>query len=65
MVYFQRRSQKFAKEGAYQQKNVLALANSFLALYPPSDIFRPREVYPRPLATPLSIPRLDYDMKLS
>jgi hypothetical protein len=63
MVYFQRRSQKFAKEGAYQQKNVLALANSFLALYPPPDIFCPRGL--PPLATPLSIPRLDYDIKLS
>jgi hypothetical protein len=53
---YQRRSQKFAKGGARQQKKFLTVANNFLALYPLQAFFCPSKVsghLGHPLATPL------------
>jgi hypothetical protein len=53
-------SQKFTKVGAYQQKNVLALVNSFFSPVSPSRHFSSKggaraPNAPHPLATPLII----------
>jgi hypothetical protein len=58
LCLFQWRSQKYAKGGARQREKILALANSFSALYPPPGIFCPRGVPGHPLATPLVYFRL-------